>query len=65
MGFRDVRVSYERGQVVFESFEDYWAPVESGGGRAGQVYVSLAPGARREVLHEVRDHMVRFQRAGD
>jgi ubiquinone/menaquinone biosynthesis C-methylase UbiE len=63
-GFRDVRVSYERAQAVFDSFEDYWAPVESGGGRAGQVYVDLAADVRKAVLHEVRDHMARFERAG-
>jgi SAM-dependent methyltransferase len=63
-GFREVRVSYERAQVVFDSFEDYWAPVESGGGRAGQVYVDLAAEVRKTVLHEVRDHMARFERAG-
>ena len=64
VGFRDVRVSSERAQVVFESFDSYWAPIESGGGRAGQVYVDLAPGVRRGVLHEVRGYMARFERAG-
>ena len=63
-GFREVRVSYEQAQVAFDSFEDYWAPVESGGGRAGQVYVDLAAEVRKVVLHEVRDHMARFERAG-
>jgi hypothetical protein len=63
-GFREVRVSYERAQVVFDSFEDYWAPVESGGGRAGQVYVDLAADVRKTVQHEVRDYVARFERAG-
>jgi hypothetical protein len=64
VGFREVRISYERAQVVFDSFEDYWAPVESGGGRAGQVYVDLTADVRTAVLQEVRDHMARFERAG-
>ena len=63
-GFRDVQVSYERAQVLFDSFEDYWAPLESGGGRAGQVYVSLAADVRRTLLEEVRDQMARFERGG-
>ena len=40
-GFHEIRVSYERAQVVFDSFEDDWAPLQSDGGRAGQVYVDL------------------------
>ena len=63
-GFRDVQVSYERAQVLFDSFEDYWAPLESGGGRAGQVYVGLATDVRETVLQEVRDQMARFERGG-
>jgi ubiquinone/menaquinone biosynthesis C-methylase UbiE len=63
-GFRDVRVSYERAQVVFDSFEEYWAPLEAGGGRAGQVYVGLAPDVRATVLREVRDYLARFERGG-
>ena len=61
-GFHDVRVSYERAQVLFDSFEEYWAPLESGGGRAGQVYVGLAADVRGNVLQEVRDRMARFER---
>jgi SAM-dependent methyltransferase len=61
-GFREVRVSYERAQVVFDSFEDYWAPLEVGGGRAGQVYVGLAADVRGTVLREVRDYLAQFER---
>jgi ubiquinone/menaquinone biosynthesis C-methylase UbiE len=63
-GFRDVQVSYERAPVLFDSFEDYWAPLESGGGRAGQVYVSLAADVRETLLEEVRGQMARFERGG-
>jgi SAM-dependent methyltransferase len=63
-GFREVRVSHERAPVVFDSFDHYWAPVESGGGRAGQVYVDLTADERIAVLEEVRNHMARFERAG-
>ncbi len=64
VGFRDVQVSHERAQVRFDSFEDYWAPLESGGGRAGQVYVRLAPDVRGTLLKEVRDQMAPFERGG-
>jgi ubiquinone/menaquinone biosynthesis C-methylase UbiE len=63
-GFREVRISREQAQVVFDSFEEYWAPLESGGGRAGQVYVDLPADERTTVLHRVRDYMTRFDRGG-
>jgi SAM-dependent methyltransferase len=63
-GFRDIRISYERARVVFDSFEEYWAPLEAGGGRAGQVYVGLAADVRAMVLREVRNHLARFERGG-
>ena len=63
-GFRDVQVSHERAPVLFDPFEDYWAPLESGGGRAGQVYVGLAADVRGTILREVRDQMVRYERGG-
>ena len=63
-GFREVRVSYERAEVEFGSFEDYWAPLESGGGRAGQVYVGLPLDVRGLVENEVRTQMARFVRGG-
>ena len=63
-GFHEVRVWYERAHVVYESFEDYWAPLESGGGRAGQVYVDLAADIRETVKREVRNHMTPFEGSG-
>lgn len=63
-GFRNVRVIAETRSVVFDSFEDYWEPVEAGGGRLGQIYRGLPEEARRAVEQEVRRRMATFHAGG-
>jgi SAM-dependent methyltransferase len=56
-GFRAIRLHTETRRIVFESFEDYWSPVEAGGARLGQAYRGLPPAAQQAVIGEVRQQM--------
>jgi len=60
-GFRDVRVGRERCDTVFESFDEYWRPVEEGIGSMPQAYRALSDDARRAVRREVEKGLSRFQ----
>lgn len=53
-GFGGVRVTRDMREIVFDSFDDYWAPFEAGAGRLGQIYRSLPDEARRAVVEKVR-----------
>ena len=59
-GFDDVAVIAERRSLAFESFEDYWEGIESGGARLGQFYLGLPESGRRTVREEVHRSMARF-----
>jgi len=50
-GFEKVAVRRESRIARFSSFDDYWDPVEAGGGRLGQAYLSL-PMAQRSVVRQ-------------
>lgn len=63
-GLRDVSVARETQQIVYESFEDYWDPVEAGGGRSGQIYLGLPDAARKAVREEVRQRLAQFDSNG-
>lgn len=63
-GFRDVRVTRDRREIVFDSFDDYWSPFEAGGGRAGQLYQGLPEHARAAVRQEIRERITRFESDG-
>jgi ubiquinone/menaquinone biosynthesis C-methylase UbiE len=63
-GLREIRVVPERRVVTFESFDDYLDPVAAGGARAGQLYLSLEPAARRVVEDEMRRALAPFERDG-
>jgi len=60
-GFRDVSVTPERRGDSFESFEEYWEPIERGGSRLGQIYLGLTANRRRVVREEVGRSMSPFQ----
>ena len=60
-GFRDVRVDRARCDTVFESFDEYWRPIEQGIGSMPQAYCALSDEARRAVRHEVEKGLSRFQ----
>jgi ubiquinone/menaquinone biosynthesis C-methylase UbiE len=63
-GFGEIRVHPQVRRINFESFDDYWAPVEAGGGRLGQAYRELPPPLQHAVVAEVRERMARFAAPG-
>ena len=63
-GFRDVSVTPERHGLAFESFEEYWQPIEAGASRIGQFYLELPESRRQVVREEVRGRMSSFQSGG-
>ena len=63
-GFRDVSVTPERHSLAFESFEEYWQPIEGGASRIGQFYLELPESRRQAVQEEVRERMSPFQSGG-
>jgi ubiquinone/menaquinone biosynthesis C-methylase UbiE len=63
-GFRDVRVRPETRQGSFESFDEYWAPIESGVGQLPQAYLALPETSRRSVRDEVCTRLAQFEANG-
>src|SRR5262249_17795535 len=63
-GFREIRVRRETRTGSFESFEDYWAPIEEGPGSLPQAYRALPEPTRRAVREEVRARLARFESNG-
>ena len=63
-GFRDVRVERTSRDDSFESFEDYWEPIEAGIGSIPQAYLRLAAMDRHTVREEVRSRLLRFESNG-
>jgi ubiquinone/menaquinone biosynthesis C-methylase UbiE len=60
-GFRDVCVERTAREDSFESFADYWEPIEAGIGSIPQAYLRLAADDRRVVREEVRSRLSRFE----
>jgi ubiquinone/menaquinone biosynthesis C-methylase UbiE len=52
-GFVGIEIITESERVRFNSFEDFFGPVEKGAGMTGQAYVALAPDQREAVRKEV------------
>jgi ubiquinone/menaquinone biosynthesis C-methylase UbiE len=63
-GFRDVRVERTARDGSFESFADYWEPIEAGVGSIPQSYLRLAAADRQAVREEVRSRLSRFELNG-
>jgi ubiquinone/menaquinone biosynthesis C-methylase UbiE len=63
-GFAEVVVVGETRRIVFEGFDDFWAPVEAGGSRAAQGYLQLPEATRYTVRGEMRERMARFEQDG-
>jgi len=63
-GFRDVRVERRARDDSFESFADYWEPIEAGVGSIPQAYLRLAAADRRTVREEVQSRLSRFESNG-
>ena len=63
-GFRDVRVERTTRGDSFESFADYWEPIEAGVGSIPQAYLRLAAADRRSVREEVQSRLLQFESSG-
>jgi ubiquinone/menaquinone biosynthesis C-methylase UbiE len=63
-GFHDIRVERATREGSFESFSDYWEPIEAGTGSMPQAYLRLADEERRAVRKEVRSRLSRFESNG-
>ena len=63
-GFHDIRVERATREGSFESFSDYWEPIEAGTGSMPQAYLRLAGEDRRAVREEVRSRLSRFESNG-
>jgi ubiquinone/menaquinone biosynthesis C-methylase UbiE len=59
-GFRDVRVERTVREGSFESFADYWEPIEAGVGSIPQAFLRLATADRQAVREEVQSRLSRF-----
>jgi hypothetical protein len=57
-------VRAERQRAAFDSVEDFWAPIEAGGGRLGQAYRGLPAAAQAVVRAEVRQGLRPFEWGG-
>ena len=59
-GFHEVRVErVQRGDAI-ASYDEYWAPIETGMGSQPQVYVSLSEIDRHAVREEVNSRLSPF-----
>ena len=63
-GFRDVGVERTTRGDGFESFADYWEPIEAGVGSLPQAFLRLTPADRHAVREEVRSRLSRFELNG-
>ncbi len=63
-GFHDIRVERRRHEDAFDSFEDYWSPIEAGTGSIPQAYRALSETDRSAVREEVRARLLQFESAG-
>jgi hypothetical protein len=59
-----VHVERQSWEGAFDSFDDYWAPIEAGTGSIPQVYLSLSEGQRRAVRDEVTEQFTKCQSGG-
>ena len=63
-GFQEVRVERQTREDSFDSFDEYWEPIEAGIGSIPQTYLMLPDAARRAVRQEVSTKLARFESGG-
>jgi ubiquinone/menaquinone biosynthesis C-methylase UbiE len=63
-GFRDVSVHRETRTDGFDSFDDYWSPIEEGAGSLPQAYRALPELSRHAVRAQVQTRLAGFQVGG-
>ena len=60
-GFREARVERQTREGSFDSFDEYWEPIEAGIGSIPQIYLTLSDAARSAVRQEVRTRLAQFE----
>jgi SAM-dependent methyltransferase len=63
-GFQEVRVERQTREDSFESFDEYWEPIEAGIGSIPQMYLTLPDVTRRAVREEVKARLAEFEYGG-
>lgn len=63
-GFEEVWVQRQTREGGFDSFDEYWEPIEAGIGSSPQTYLMLPDAARRAVREEVRTKLAQFESGG-
>lgn len=63
-GFREISVTPETREGSFESFDDYWAPIEEAAGSLPQAYRALPESSRRAVREEVHERLTELESDG-
>ena len=63
-GFRDIRVERQRHEDSFDSFDDYWSPIEAGTGSIPQAYLALPESDRAAVREEIKKRVLQFESGG-
>jgi hypothetical protein len=63
-GFEEVWVERQTREGSFDSFDEYWEPIEAGIGSIPQTYLMLPDAARRAVREEVRTKLAQFESGG-
>jgi ubiquinone/menaquinone biosynthesis C-methylase UbiE len=63
-GFQDVRIERQNREGGFDSFDEYWEPIEAGIGSIPQTYLMLPDSARRAVREEVKTKLAQFEHDG-
>jgi hypothetical protein len=59
-GFHEVRVERMQREDAVASYDEYWAPIETGMGSQPQIYVSLSETDRQAVREEVNSRLSPF-----
>lgn len=63
-GFQEVCVERQTREGSFDSFDEYWEPIEAGIGSIPQIYLTLPDAARRAVRQELRTKLAEFETGG-
>jgi hypothetical protein len=63
-GFQDIQVERDVRSDIFDSFDEYWEPIETGIGQLPQTYIALSEPDRRAVREEVRARLAQFETDG-
>jgi ubiquinone/menaquinone biosynthesis C-methylase UbiE len=63
-GFQEIRVERQTREGGFDSFDEYWEPIQAGIGSIPQIYLTLPDAERCAVREEVRARLAKFQSGG-